>query len=99
MKMVAAFYPKRNAISERTKHQVGPRPQCYNYFARHRCTIAAGKPPCPPILLKGCCVTDQKASTLALEQRRIGLAQSAGIGNETGRWQINGASKLSAQVG
>src|SRR5437763_12728200 len=99
MQMVAAFYPKRDAISERTKHHVGPRPQCYDDFARDRCTIWSGKPPCPAVLLKGCCVADQKASTLALEQRGVGLAQSARIGNETGRWQINRASKLSVQVG
>ena len=99
MQMVAALDAERDRISERTKHQIGPRSQCHHNVARDHRAFRPGNPPSGGVLFQPSRIAHDKAAALAPEQRRIGFCQSAGIGNESGRRQIDRTGEISGQVG
>ncbi len=99
MQMVSALDAKRDGISERTKHQVGPRPQRYHDFARDRRAMGAAHTPSAGVLFERSRIPDQKTPAVALEKRRIGLGQSTGIGDESGCRKMDRARELAGQIG
>src|ERR1035437_2347313 len=99
VQVVTALDAERDGISERTKHQIGPRSQCHDDFACDRRAAGAGDAPSAGVLFKRSRIAHQQASTLALEKRRIGFGQPARIGNESGCRQIDRTGELSGQIG
>ena len=99
MQMITALDAERDRISERTKYEIGPWSQGHNHVARDHRTIGAADAPSAGGRFERPGIAHQKASALALEKRRIGFRQSTGIGNKSGRRQIDGAGEFSGQVG
>ena len=83
MQMVAALDVERDRIAERGKDQVGPRPHRHHDFARHQRAFERRQ---APAVRRTCSSVraspTRKRPPLRPEKRRIGLGQSAGIGDE-----------------
>src|SRR6266851_6390078 len=99
MQMVTALHVERDRISERTKHQVGPRSERHHGLASTDLAVGCSDPPSPAdVLFEGLRICDHKASPLALEQLSIGFGQSAGVGNESGLSEMDRAGEFAAEV-
>ena len=64
-----------------------------------RRALGSADPPSAVGLFERSRIADEKAPALALEKRRIGLGQCAGIGNESGRRKIDRAGEFAGQIG
>src|ERR1700761_1303674 len=97
--MIAALHPKWDRIAERSERQIGPWPHRHDDFAGRERSLFRGEAPAPVAgLLQRARVTAEEASTLAAEQRGIGLRKSAWIGDETRRRKMDGAGKDAGKI-
>src|SRR6185437_14214236 len=85
MQMVTALHRERDRIAERTEYQVGPRPERHHGLTCAHGAIPSIDAPSTGVLFQRTRLASEEASAPALEQRGIGLGQSTGVWNESGR--------------
>src|ERR1700716_2650259 len=99
VQMITALHVERDRISERTKHQVGPRSERQHDLASTDLAVRRSDPPSPAdVPFEGLRICGHKASPLALEQRSIGFGQPARIGDESGLGEMDRACEFAAEV-